>query len=264
MHVSAASIICMGVSALVSIGTPIVLFVIFYRKYKLRALPLLAGSLAFVLFVLILERSAHVLVLGTFNIKENPFVYMVYGALMAGVFEETARFLSFNALKKKYGNIGGALSYGIGHGGIEAMSLAGSSMIYNIVLSVMINAGSVEAVTADLQGEASIQASAQITALTTTAPYLFLIGGIERLFAIGMHLALSVVVFYAVSCRSKRWLYLLAILLHAAVDAPVALMQTGVIQSVFLVESFVGASSVSLLLLAAFIHKNASRTAVKE
>ncbi|MDR1073482.1 MAG: YhfC family intramembrane metalloprotease [Treponema sp.] len=89
-------------------------------------------------------------------------------------------------------------------------------------------------------------------------------GGIERLFAIGIHLALSVVVFYAVSCRSKWWLYPLAILLHAAVDAPVALMQTGVIHSVFLVESFVGASSVSLLLLAAFIHKNTRRTAVKE
>jgi uncharacterized membrane protein YhfC len=264
MHVSTASIIFMGVSAAVSIGAPIALFVGFHRKYKLPALPLLAGSLAFILFALILEGSAHRLVFGAFNLKEKPFIYMVYGALMAGVFEETARFLSFNALKRKYNSIGAALSYGIGHGGIEAMSFAGSAMINNIVLSVMINAGSVETVTAGLTGEASLQASAQITALTTTAPYLFLIGGIERLFAIGIHLALSILVFYAVSCKNKLWLYPLAILLHAIVDAPAALMQTGVIQNIFLVEGFVGASCVSLLLFAAYIHKNAALTATME
>jgi uncharacterized membrane protein YhfC len=57
-HVSTASIIFMSVSALASIGAPIVLFVIFDRKYKLPALPLLVGSLAFVLFALIGEVGA--------------------------------------------------------------------------------------------------------------------------------------------------------------------------------------------------------------
>ncbi|MDR0707753.1 MAG: YhfC family intramembrane metalloprotease [Treponema sp.] len=263
MHVSAASIIFMGVSALASIGTPIALFVVFYRKYKLPALPLLAGSLAFVLFVLILERSAHGVVLGAFNLQEKPFIYMVYGALMAGVFEETARFISFNALKKKYNSIGAALSYGIGHGGVEAILLAGAAMIHNIVLSVMINSGSVEAVAAGLTGETLLQVNAQITALTTIEPYVFLISGIERICAIGIHMALSTLVFYAVSCKGKSWLYPLAILLHAIVDAPAALMQAGVIKNVFLLEGFVGASAVSLTLFAVYIHKNATLTTVK-
>ncbi|MDR2446680.1 MAG: YhfC family intramembrane metalloprotease [Treponema sp.] len=263
MQVSAASLIFMNVSALASIGTPIALFVVFYRKYKLPALPLLAGSLAFVLFALILERSAHGLMLGAFNLKERPFIYMVYGALMAGVFEETARFISFNALKKKYNSIGTALSYGIGYGGVEAILLAGAAMINNIVLSVMINSGSVEALTAGLTGDAPLQVNAQITALATAEPYLFLVGGIERIFAIGIHMALSILLFYAVSCKSKSWLYPLAILLHAIVDAPAVLMQTGVIKNIFLVEGFVGVSAVSLLLFAVYIHKNAMLTTVK-
>ncbi|MDR0538038.1 MAG: YhfC family intramembrane metalloprotease [Tannerellaceae bacterium] len=58
---------------------------------------------------------------------------------MAGLFEETARFISFKILKKKYNGIGTGLAYGIGHGGIEAVLLAGLSMIVSIVFCIMIN-----------------------------------------------------------------------------------------------------------------------------
>jgi uncharacterized membrane protein YhfC len=265
MHVSMASIMCMGVSALVSIGAPIALFVIFYRKYKAPALPLLFGALAFIVCALILEGSVHRIVFANVNLRENPFMYTLYGTLMAGIFEETGRFISFSALKKlkkNYKGVGAGLSYGIGHGGIEAVALAGAAMINNIVLSVMISSGSAENILADLKGDTLLQASAQITALTTTESYLFLIGGVERLFAMGVQIALSILVFYAV--YKKLWLYPLAILLHALVDIPVALMQVGVIKNIFFVEGLVGISCALLLLLAAYIHKNAMLTAVKE
>ena len=51
------------------------------------------------------------------------------------------------------------------------------------------------------------------------------------------HIALSIVVFYAVK-RSKVALYLLAILLHALFDVPAALYQKGVITSLPILESF--------------------------
>jgi uncharacterized membrane protein YhfC len=245
----------MALAALAAIGAPIAAFIFVYKKYKAPVLPMIIGAAAFVVSVLIMERAVHAFVFARVNLRANLFMYTLYGVLTAGIFEETARFISLGALlKKKYNSIAAGLSYGIGHGGIESALIVGAAMINNIVLSVMINAGSAETVTAGLSGETLLQANAQIAALTTTAPYLFLAGGIERLFALGIQIALSVLVFYAV--HKKLWLYPLAVLLHALVDIPAALTQTGVIQNVFLVEGLTGLSCALLLLLAARIHNN--------
>ncbi|GHU87661.1 putative membrane protein YhfC [Spirochaetia bacterium] len=254
MHVSILSIIFMGLSAILSIGAPVVLFIIFHKKYKAPVLPMIVGAAAFIIFALILEQSVHLIVLKRFALIEKPFLYMLYGTLMAGIFEETARFLSFHILKRKYRGIGTGLSYGAGHGGIEAVLVAGLAMINAIVSSIMINSGSVETITGKLQGPALEQANAQLTALITTAPYLFLIGGLERIFAIGIQMSLSVMVFYAVFSKGKWWLYPLAILLHAIIDAPAALTQAGVIKNVLFVEGIVCISCVLILLLARYIH----------
>jgi uncharacterized membrane protein YhfC len=258
MQVPVLSLIFMFLSALLAIGTPFFLFIVFYKKYKIPVLPVLAGAVAFVLFALVLEQSVHRYVLTNTPILQKPLLFMLYGTLMAGIFEETARFLSFIILKRKYDGIGLGLSYGIGHGGIEAILLAGMSMINNIILGITINAGSVEKVLADLSDEALVQANAQINALVSTGSSLFLVGGLERVFALGIQMSLSVIVFYAVFRRDKRWLYPAAIVLHAIIDAPAALMQAGLLQSVFLVEALACLGSVLLVILAIITHKKLS------
>lgn len=57
-----------------------------------------------------------------------------------------------------------------------------------------------------------------LAALSATSPLLFLAAGAERLMAIGLHIALSVLVFAGVR-KKKPGYVLLAIALHAAVDA---------------------------------------------
>jgi uncharacterized membrane protein YhfC len=245
----------MTISAIISIGLPIFLFIFFHKKYTAPVLPMIIGIAAFIIFVLVLERSIHLIVLGKFALKQKPFIYMLYGTLMAGIFEETARFLSFSILKRKYNGINTGLSYGIGHGGIEAILLSGIAMINAIVFSIIINAGSLESITGKLQGEALDQINTQITTLISIAPYLFLISGIERILAIGIQMSLSIIVFYSVFCKGKWWLYPSAIILHAIIDSPVALMQAGAIHNVFLVEGLVCLSSILIILLARGIHK---------
>jgi uncharacterized membrane protein YhfC len=255
MQVSFLSIIFMALSAIISIGLPIFLFTFFHKKYKAPVLPMIVGITAFIIFVLVLERSIHLIVLGKFALKQKPFIYMLYGTLMAGLFEETARFLSFNILKRKYNGINTGLSYGIGHGGIEAIILSGIAMINAIVFSIIINTGSLEIITGKLQGEALDQINTQITTLISTAPYLFFIGGIERIFAIGIQMSLSIIIFYSVFCKGKWWLYPIAIIIHAIIDSPAALMQAGAINNVFIVEGLVCLSSILIMLLAKVIHK---------
>ena len=114
---------------------------------------------------------------------------------------------------------------------------------------------SVETITGKLQGEALEQINAAITALLTTAPYLFLISGIERIFALGIQISLSVIMFYSVFCKNKTWLFPVAIIIHAIIDLPAVIMQTGVINNVFLVEGIICLSSILVILCAKYIHE---------
>lgn len=254
--VSTLSIIFMVISAVISIGLPICLFLFLRRKYRLKVIPLLVGAVAFIVFAMVLEQLLHMLVLrpanGVIELKNNPLLYVLYGIFAAGIFEETARFLSFLLLKKRYSGIGTGLSYGIGHGGIEAVLIAGISMISNIVVSIMINSGTSSALGASVQ--------AQLTALVDTTPYLFLISGFERILAVIMQISLSLLVWVAVARKDKWWLFPTAIVLHAIVDIPAALMQVGILKSIILTEGLLVVNALVLAMIAVFVCKSLKRS----
>jgi uncharacterized membrane protein YhfC len=251
----------MAVSAIVQIGTPVCLFIYFRKKFDAKVLPLVFGVLGFVVFVLVLESLVHSMVFRRFSLTEKPAVYIMYGIFMAGIFEETARFISFNILKRKYGGIGTGLAYGVGHGGAESILLAGLAMISGIVMSIIINTGNAGIITNMLQGDTLAVINGQLNSLAAAAPYMFLISGFERLIAICIQLSLSVIVFYSVY-NKKLYLYPLAILLHAIIDIPAAALQIGVIKSIFLVEGITLLSAAASALAAKFVHdklKNAQQ-----
>jgi uncharacterized membrane protein YhfC len=240
----------MIVSAIVACGLPVGLFIVWRKKYGLKIVPVMMGVASFVIAVLVLESSIHQLVFSQFNLRENPLVYIIYGVLMAGVFEETARFVCFKILKKKYQGVKTGLAYGLGHGGIEAIIVGGLAMVNAVIFSVILNLGMAETITADLPGEVLAQVETQIEMLTTSPPYLFLLGGLERIFALGIQISLSIIVYYSVYGKKKWWLYPLAIGLHALIDIPAAAMQVSVIKNVFIVELLVGLSAIILVLIA--------------
>ena len=100
MQISTISIGLMAVSAIVSIGLPIAIFIFLKVKYKAKIVPCLVGAAAFIVFALILEQLVHAVVLrqgsASYNfIMARPLLYMLYGGLMAGIFEETARLICF-------------------------------------------------------------------------------------------------------------------------------------------------------------------------
>jgi len=226
----------MGVSAAISIGLPVVLFIVWRNKYKLKAVPMLTGAAAFVLFAMILEQILHSYVLspnadGSDSfVRRNTALFIIYGVLAAGIFEETARFIAFYILKRKYKGIGTGLSYGIGHGGIEAVLIAGLAMISMVALSVMVNNGT----TGGFGDSPAVHN--QIDLLKNSNPVLFLASGFERIIAVTVHISLSMLVWCAVTVKGKTWLYPAAILLHAVVNVPAVMYQSGIITNVWLVE----------------------------
>ena len=234
------SMVFMFLSCTVCICLPICIMVYLHIASKADIYPFFVGAAVMLLFAFVLEQAAHRVILSSSAgavIQGNIWLYALYGGFMAGLFEETGRFLAISfALGKKYlVKNENALMYGAGHGGFESICLVGLTMVNNLIWSYMINTGNVASLTGSLSGDALTQVEQSITALITTPSYQFLLGGIERVLAIVLHIALSVLVWFAVKWRGKLYLYPLAIFLHFAVDAAgAALSMLGV--NVILIE----------------------------
>ena len=216
------SIVCMAVSLVIAFGVPIALLIYFRRKKGADILPFFIGCAVMFIFAFILEAYAHQAVFASEigkKIQNNVFAYALYGGFMAGLFEETGRFLAFKTvLKNKLGKDANALMYGAGHGGFEAIYLLGITSINNIIYSVLINSGRTDMLTSSLTGDYLAQVNNAISLLKTTPSYLFLMGGVERIFAIVLQIALSVLVWFAAKKKNRLYLYPLAVLIHLLVD----------------------------------------------
>ena len=128
---STATMIWLACGALFCFALPIGLLVWWRRTRHAKLTPFFVGALTFFLFALVLEPLMHQLFLVSDNavsraLNASPWLYALYGALAAGVFEETGRYFAFSVLltKRSYPERDTAVTYGIGHGGFEAMTAA--------------------------------------------------------------------------------------------------------------------------------------------
>lgn len=227
--VSISSIIFMAVSAAISILLPVGLVIYMYRKEKISIKAVFVGALIFILFQMV----TRIPLLNYISTQEwyikastNPWFLVLFLSLTAGLFEEVGRFLGFKLLLKGKLQWKNGIAFGIGHGGIESILLAGLAMINYIIYSVLINSGQFDTLIASQLPAAT--AEALRSALLTTPPPLFLLSGFERMLAITAHIGFSLVVLYGIINRKNIYL-LYAILLHALLDAPIVLIGNKVI-----------------------------------
>lgn len=259
--VAPAKIAGMMVSALLSGGVPIALAVLWHKRTRAKWSAFFIGAITFYVFVNFLEGSLHAFCLGLITenavsafLKATPWAYVLYAGFAAGLFEETGRFVAFRWLLRKQTGRETGVMYGIGHGGIEAILLCCVAMFSNIAFAVSLNAAGAEAMLAQAGAQAAaVQGSIDI--MTQTPAAIFYVSGIERIIAIALHIALSVLVFAAASRKEKRFLYPVAIVLHAAVDCFAVLYQLGVITNIWFVELGVGAMTVLIALYALRVYR---------
>ena len=137
MDISFSAIAACWASAALCIVLPIALLVIVRVKTHRGLLAALTGALCFTVSALVLEQLLHSIVFSSFpTLIQSPGLYTAYACLAAGVFEETARYLGLSLLCRRDASLVTGFAYGIGHGGIEAILLAGTTSLSNaIVLS---------------------------------------------------------------------------------------------------------------------------------
>lgn len=211
--VAQTAITAMALAGVFTVVLPLGLGIFFWRRTGGRWRFFCLGCVIFPVFALVLEQQAHGLLLGGSlgpALQGNLWLYALYAGLMAGVFEECGRWLAFKLSLRWSRGPEDALMYGAGHGGIEAVLLAGMTMVNNIVISLALNRGG--------------------------------------LAAVGLHIALSVLVYAAVRNRGKWYWFPAAILIHALVD--MAAVLTNALFSVVITEGTVALLTLGVIFLA--------------
>lgn len=135
--------------------------------------------------------------------------------LLAGIFEETSRFILYKFLLKKANTWNEGVLVGAGHGGIEAIIL-GVLGVFSVIQMVVMRNADVSAL--GIPAEQIELVKQQVAAFWSSPAYTGLLGLAERFFAICLHLSLSIMVLYSVANKKPIWFWI-ALLWHAFVDA---------------------------------------------
>ncbi len=257
-----SSVPALAVTVVLMLAIPVASFLFWYKKHKAQVNIgyLIAGAVGFIVSARVLEVGVHYLCIVMDNpvsrfINGHTAAYVLYGTVMAGVFEECGRHIVLKYLLKKNRTCENAVLYGIGHGGIEILAVVLPSMALYLVIAVLFSSGNVgEALSAlKITEETAAAALPSVQAAAAFDYSQMAMNVIERLLALFGHVGLTVVVFYGVKNGKKAFLPL-AILLHMAMDIFPALYQRGVLP-LWSVEVWAAAWVAAILLIAGNLFK---------
>ncbi|MDE6592812.1 MAG: YhfC family intramembrane metalloprotease [Oscillospiraceae bacterium] len=224
---STSSIAALGVCGGLCIIIPLAAGIIFKIKNKdVPFSPFFIGAAVFIIFALILEQLLHSVMIPI--VSGKPVLYIIYGALAAGFFEETGRFTAYKLVMKKSTDPRSAVLYGLGHGGCEAILIIGVTMISLCISLSMANSMGFEEFIAMSSGGSEETAGIVRAQMEQLVDFGFadgLLALFERLAAITFHTALSVIMFGVL--RGKMRYYPICILIHTLGDVPSAMYQVG-------------------------------------
>lgn len=235
--VGKSSIPSLAITVVCMIAIPVVFLVFWRRNHKGQTnfSYLIAGALGFIVSARVLELGVHYFCILADNpvsrfITGNTFAYVLYGTLMAGVFEECGRYVVLKYIMKKNRTRENSVMYGIGHGVIEILAVLLPSMITYLLIAVLFSSGKVDVALSTLKitEETAAAALPSVRAAASFNFALMAMNVVERVFAMLLHIGLTVIVFHGV-ISSKAVFLPLAILLHMLMDTFPALYQRGVL-----------------------------------
>ena len=235
--VGAGSVPALIITVILMVVIPAAFFLCWRRKHKAQTNIrwLIAGAVGFILSARVLELGVHYFCILADNpvsrfINGNTAAYVLYGTLMAGLFEECGRHIILKYILKKNRSRENAVLYGIGHGGIEILTVLLPGMITYLAVAVLFSAGDTENALRVLNITEE-NAAAALPAVQAAAAFgypMMAMNVFERLLAMFVHIGLTVVVYDGV-VRAKKGRLPLAILLHMLADTAPALYQRGVV-----------------------------------
>ena len=232
-----SSIPALSITVILMIAIPVVFFIYWRREHKEQTNIgyLIAGAVGFIVSARVLELGVHYFCILADNpvsrfINGSTAAYVLYGTVMAGVFEECGRHIVLRYIMKKNRTRENAVLYGICHGGIEILAVLLPAMILYLVIAILFSKGSVsEALSAmKITEDTAAAAIPSVQAAAAFGYAAMAMNVVERMLAMLLHIGLTVIVFYGVITAKKVYLPL-AILLHMLADTFPALYQRGTV-----------------------------------
>ncbi len=211
-----------SLNALVMIGLPLLLGVIFVKRLRVEWRLFLVGAVT-----IVASQIGHL----PFNSFALPGIFEFFGfslqqtgfplmgaalvaGLSAGVFEEGARCLVYRFWLRKERSWREALMFGLGHGGAEAIIL-GLLATYGLLQAIALRGADL---TLYVPADQVTQAAAQLEAYWSMPWYASLLGAVERCFALTIQISLAVLMLQAFARKQVRW-GIAGLLWHMLVDA---------------------------------------------
>lgn len=235
--VSTAQLTGIFVQIMIAFLLPIGLVVYFVLKKKMRWRSFVMGIIVFILFSQVLEKLLHLYMIDATGMRlkftDNPYLFMLYGGLAAGLFEEFGRFFAFRYVLRKHHSYDDALSFGIGHAGIEVWLVTMLIGINTFVFAILMNKGMVDTMIGNAVPKETIDFIQQ--QLVQTPWWMYLVAVVERIVAILFHVSATLLVLYGVVRKQMMYVWL-AVIYHACLDFAPALYQAGVLTNIWIVE----------------------------
>lgn len=204
---------------LIAFVFPIAYF-IYLLVTKKGASTYLLGFATFFIFQILLRIPLMQVVNYNFPLLSlNTWFYAIYLGLGAGLFEEVGRYIMMKLGMRNKLTTKDAVIFGIGHFSCEALLLVGINYVAFLIMNYY----------------------------PSTSSFLYFLAGLERLFVLPVHVAMSILVMKSIRDK-KPSLTILAIVLHACIDGITVLMQMEFGLSVGFIEGFVFVCAILCLL----------------
>lgn len=260
-----SAVVSLTITVILMIAIPVCFFICWRRKHReqTKISWLIAGAAGFVISARMLEVGVHYFCIVADNpvsrfINGNAAAFVLYGITMAGIFEECGRLIILKYILKKDRTRENAVIYGIGHGGIEILTVLLPAMILYLAIAVMFSQGDTEAAlkTLNITEETATAALPSVQAAAAFDYAMMAMNVMERLLAMLIHIGLTIVVYYGV-VNAKKLCLPAAILLHMLADTFPALYQRGILP-LWAVEIWIAFWTLMIMLIAAKLYKRMS------
>lgn len=260
-----SAVVSLTITVILMIAIPVCFFICCRRKHReqTKISWLIAGAAGFVISARMLEVGVHYFCIVADNpvsrfINGNTAAFVIYGITMAGIFEECGRLIILKYILKKDRTRENAVIYGIGHGGIEILTVLLPAMILYLAIAVMFSQGDTEAAlkTLNITEETATAALPSVQAAAAFDYAMMAMNVMERLLAMLIHIGLTIVVYYGV-VNAKKLCLPAAILLHMLADTFPALYQRGILP-LWAVEIWIVFWTLMIMLIAAKLYKRMS------
>lgn len=214
--VPVAAIVLMALTVIVCIALPFGGAVLLLRRFGKVGRAFWCGMLAFFVSQVVLRIPLMTIVVPSLgDPAKSVLLSAPVASFSAGLFEETGRLVVMVLLMKAFHRLADGVAFGLGHGGLEAILLVGLVNLNNLVIAVMMNTGQWPALTKTLTPEVAAQIE---KAMTQTPWWDFGLAGLERIGAIGLHIALSLVVLAGIVHGRKLLAWVVAVVVHGVVN----------------------------------------------